>query len=109
MLAPWIFWAGQYASKFRFLGFLATTDFQRFFNRSVLISALFLLLPAFRWIGASRFRDLGLTRNNCRMEHLAGGFLVASGTIIALGGLLSALGWLGLNRPLPWHLLPLVA
>jgi len=109
ILAPWIFWAGQYASKFGFLGFLATTDFQRFFNRSVLISALFLLLPAFQWIGARRFRDLGLARNTRRMEHLAGGFLVGSGTIIALGGLLSALGGLELKSPIPWHLLPQVA
>jgi membrane protease YdiL (CAAX protease family) len=108
-LAPWIFWAGQYASKFRFLGFLATTDFQRFFNRSVLVSALFLLLPAFRWIGANRFRDLGLTRNTCPMEHLLGGFLVSSGTIIALGGLLSALGGLEFKSPIPWHLLLPVA
>ncbi|HWY91589.1 MAG TPA: CPBP family intramembrane glutamic endopeptidase, partial [Chthoniobacterales bacterium] len=108
-LAPWIFWAGQYVSNFRFLGFLATTDFQRFFNRSILISALFLLLPAFRWIGAKRFSNLGLTSNSCRMEHLVGGFLVSSGTIIALGGLLLALGGMELKSPIPWHLLLRVA
>jgi uncharacterized protein len=108
-LAPWIFWAGQYGSKLSFLAFLATTDFQRFFNRSVLISALILLLPAFRWIGAKRFSNLGLTRNSCRMEHLVGGFLVSSGTIIALGGLLLALGGLELKSPIPWHLLLHVA
>jgi uncharacterized protein len=108
-LAPWIFWAGQYASNFRFLGFLATTDFQRFFDRSILISALFLLFPAFRWIGTKRFSNLGLTSNFCRMEHLVGGFLVSSGTIIALGGLLLALGGLELKSSIPWHLLLRVA
>jgi membrane protease YdiL (CAAX protease family) len=108
-LAPWIFWAGQYASKFSFLGFLAATDFQRFFNRSILISAFLLLLPAARWIGAKRFSNLGLIRDSRRLEHLVGGFLVSSGTIIALGGALLALGDFELKDPIPWHLLAPVA
>jgi membrane protease YdiL (CAAX protease family) len=105
-LAPWIFWAGQYALQFKFLGFLSATDFQRFFNRSVLISAFLLLFPTVRWIGAKRFSNLGLRRNSRRLEHLVGGFLVSSGTIIALGGILLALGDFELKDPIPWHLLP---
>ena len=108
-LAPWVFWAGQYAAKFRFLDFLAATDFQRFFNRSVLMAAFLLLLPAVRWIGASRFRDLGLTGNPRRLEHLTGGFLVSAGTLAALGGLLLATGALELKNPIPWSLLLQVA
>jgi len=104
-LAPWIYWAGQYASKFRYLDFLAATDFQRFFNRSVLISAFALLLPALRWIGPRRLSNLGLTKNSHRLENFAGGFLIASGTIIALGGALLALGYLEFKNPIPWHLL----
>jgi membrane protease YdiL (CAAX protease family) len=108
-LAPWIFWLGQSASKFRFLGFLSATDFQRFFNRSVLISAFLLLFPTVRWIGAKRFSNLGLRGNSRRLEHLVGGFLVSSGTIIGLGGILLALGDFELKDPIPWHLLPPVA
>jgi len=108
-LAPWVFWVGQYASKFKFLGFLATTDFRRFFNRSVLIAALFLLLPAFQWIGAKRFTNLGLARNPARLEHLVGGFLVSSGTIMVLGGLLLVSGGMALKSPIPWHSLLQVA
>jgi membrane protease YdiL (CAAX protease family) len=109
VLAPWIFWVGQFASRFRFLGFLATTDFQRFFDRSIMVSAFLLLLPAFRWIGANRFGELGLTRNSHRLEHFVGGFLVSAGTIIALGGILLALGGFELKSPVPWHLLIRVA
>jgi membrane protease YdiL (CAAX protease family) len=108
-LAPWVFWTGQYVSKFRFLDFLAATDFQRFFDRSVLISAFLLLIPLVRWIGTKRFNDLGLTRDPDRLEHLIGGFLVSLGTIAALGGLLLAAGGLELKNPIPWHLLLQVA
>ena len=104
-LAPWVFWTGQYVSKFRFLDFLAATDFQRFFDRSVLISAFLLLIPVVRWIGTKRFNDLGLIRDPDRLEHLIGGFLVSLGTIAALGGLLLAAGGLELKNPIPWHLL----
>ena len=109
VLAPWVFWAGQFASRFRFLGFLADTDFQRFFDRSVMVSAFLLLLPVFRWIGANRFGKLGLTRNSRRLEHVVGGFLVSSGTIVALGGVLLTLGDFELKNPIPWHLLTQVA
>lgn len=108
-LAPWIFWTGRYASKFGFVGFLAATDFQRFFNRSILISAVLLLLPAVRWIGVKRFSNLGLTKDSRGVEHLVGGFLVSSGTIIALGGALLAIGNFELKNPIPWHLLASVA
>ena len=108
-LAPWIFWTGQYASKLRILGFLAGTDFQRFFNRSILISAVLLLVPAVRWIGARTFNNLGLTKNPHGLEHIVGGFLVSSGTIVALGGALLAFGDFDLKNPVPWHLLAPVA
>jgi uncharacterized protein len=108
-LAPWIFWTGRYASKLGFLGFLVSTDFERFFNRSILISAVLLLLPAVRWIGAKRFSNLGLAKDSRGVEHLVGGFLVSAGTIIALGGALLAIGDFELKNPVPWHLLAPVA
>ena len=74
-----------------------------------MVSAFLLLLPAFRWIGANRFDELGLTRNSHRLEHFVGGFLVSAGTIVALGGVLFALGGYELKSPLPWQLLIQVA
>ena len=43
-LAPWLFWAGQHISHFQQLNFLAGTDFQRYFDRSILVSAFLLLI-----------------------------------------------------------------
>lgn len=104
--APWLFWAGRFASQFKFFGFLTNTDFQRFFDRSVLLSAFVLLVPLLRWLGLDRLGKLGLRKNPRRIVHLLGGFLISACTMSALGaGLLGFDIW-QLKNPLPWHLLP---
>ena len=105
-LAPWLFWAGQSASHFKYLGFLANTDFQRFFNRSILVSAFLLLIPLVRWIGPQRLQNLGLRKNPRWGPHLLGGFLISWCTISALGACLVALDICELKDPFPWQLLP---
>jgi uncharacterized protein len=105
-LAPWLFWAGQYASHFQQLAFLASTDFQRYFDRSVLISALLLLLPILQWIGWGRLKSFGLRKNPRRISHLLGGFAISAATVSALGAFLLWLDVLELKDPLPWNLLP---
>jgi CAAX protease family protein len=105
-LAPWLFWAGQYASHFQQLGFLASTDFQRYFDRSVLVSAFLLLLPILQWIGWRRLKSFGLRRNPRRISHLLGGFTISAATVSALGAFLVWLDVLELKDPLPWNLLP---
>ena len=105
ILAPWLFWAGQYVSHFKYLGFLANTDFQRFFNRSVLVSAFLLLIPLLRWIGLQRLQNLGLRKNPQGIPHLLGGFLISACTMSALGASLLGLDICELKDPFPWHLL----
>ena len=105
-LAPWLFWAGQYASHFQQLGFLANTDFQRYFDRSILISAFLLLIPILQWIGLRRLKSLGLRKNPRRIRHLLGGFAISAGTVSALGALLLGFDVLELKDPLPWGRLP---
>jgi membrane protease YdiL (CAAX protease family) len=105
-LAPWLFWAGQYASHFQQLGFLGNTDFQRYFDRSILISAFLLLLPILQWIGMGRLKSLGLRKNPRRIRHLLGGFAISAGTVSALGALLLGFDVLELKDPLPWDQLP---
>ena len=105
-LAPWLFWAGEYASHFQQLGFLASTDFQRYFDRSVLVSAFLLLLPILQWIGWRRLKSFGLRRNPRRISHLLGGFAISATTVSALGAFLVWLDVLELKDPLPWNLLP---
>jgi uncharacterized protein len=105
-LAPWLFWAGQFASQFKYLGFLAKTDFQRFFDRSVLVSAFLLLIPLLRWVGTQRLQNLGLRRDPRRVSHLLGGFMVSACTISILGACLLGFDVRHWKDPLPWHLLP---
>ena len=104
--APWLFWAGQIASRFEHLHFLANTDFQRFFNRSVLLAAFLLLIPLMRWVGLDQLRNLGLRKNPRRLRHLFGGFLISASTMSALGACLVGFRLYQLKNPFPWHLLP---
>lgn len=105
-LSPWLFRAGQYASHFQQLEFLANTDFQRYFDRSILISAFVLLLPILQWIGLRRLKSLGLRKNPRRIRHLLGGFAISAGTVSALGAFLLGFDVLELKDPLPWDRLP---
>ena len=104
-LSPWLYWTGLSLSHFKTFGFLANTDFQRYFNRSVLISAVVLLIPLVRSIGMQQFQYLGLRRNYHRVRHVAGGFLVAAGTLGALGAGFLVCRVFELKNPIPWNLL----
>jgi uncharacterized protein len=106
LAAPWLYWAGQHASGIRHLQFLRETDFQRFFNRSILISAFILLLPILPWIGLKRFRSLGLAKNPDRLKQFFGGFLISFGLMVALGAALVGFGIFELKEVLPWGRLP---
>jgi uncharacterized protein len=106
LAAPWLYWAGHNAAGIRSLRFLADTDFQRYFNRAVLISAFVLILPVLRWIGVQRLRKLGFTRNPHRFRHFLGGFFVSALGMIALGAILIAAGVFELKEAPPWNLLP---
>jgi CAAX protease family protein len=102
ILAPWLYWAGRWAAEYEGFEFLAETDFQRYFNRSILIAAFVLLPPTLRWIGLTRLRTLGLIRNPARWVHLFGGFSVAVILMALLGILLLALGIYELKTAIPW-------
>lgn len=79
---PLIGWIGQK---------LGSSDFGRYFNRSFLISALVLLYPFLKWMGASR-ATLGLTPNPRRWSDLAGGFIIAAAPLLLMGGLFMLVG-----------------
>jgi uncharacterized protein len=106
VLAPWLFWVGQSLSHYKFLYFLGSTDFQRYFNRAVLMAAFLLLIPLLRLIGLRRFQDLGLQKNPRRYLHLVGGFLISSVILTALGVCFLRFDVFELKDPTPWNLLP---
>jgi membrane protease YdiL (CAAX protease family) len=101
-MAPFLFWAGHWSSRVNALQFLAETDFERFFDRSVLIAAFLLLGPALYWIRPGRLRHLGLRPDPNRWRHLAGGFLVATLFLFFLGLGLVLSGAFELKAAIPW-------
>ena len=102
-IAPLLFWTGHYwSSRIHALQFLAETDFQRFFDRSILIAAFALLGPVLYWIGPGRLRHLGLQPNPRRWHHLAGGGLVATSFLFLVGLGLVLSGAFELKQSIPW-------
>lgn len=97
VLAPWLFRAGEWFvgmvhafhhEQSPVLGWFAEklekSDFSKYFNRSMLISAVFWLWPFSRWAGMTR-ADLGLERNRLRWQDLLIGFILASSLLLIMG------------------------
>ncbi|HEY4285411.1 MAG TPA: CPBP family intramembrane glutamic endopeptidase [Chthoniobacterales bacterium] len=77
LIAPILFWVAQALAQHGYLTFLAQFDFEVFFHRALLVSAIVLLWPLFRAIGVRRLSDLGLRTNKHRWRDVGGGFLAA--------------------------------
>jgi len=78
---------------------VARSPFTRFFDRSILIAAVVLLWPALRLLRLrGGMRALGIEPNPRRWVHWGFGFCLAAGGLLALGHLLSVLGWFRLEE-----------
>src|SRR5437868_2014018 len=77
LLSPPLFWAFQALARQSALRALGGFDFEQFFHRSLLISALVLVWPLLRSLNIRRFGDLQLQPNHRRWRDLAGGVAVA--------------------------------
>jgi uncharacterized protein len=108
LLAPPLYWLGQACSQIGALHFLKDTDFQRYFARSILISAFLLLPLVIRSIGPGRFRDLGLSRNPLWWRDVILGFLLTVGVTAALGFVAIQFGIYTWKSHLPWNLVTAV-
>jgi len=70
----------------------------RCFNRAMMAAALIFIYPTLRWLGLSRDRHwLGLEKNPRRWLHLAIGFFVAGGTLLAMGWVFTQIGFYKAN------------
>ena len=85
VVSPPLYWAGTWLAESGFLTIVKGFPFHRYFSRSVQISALVLLWPAFRWIGICHLCVLGIEPNQKWKSHLAAGFLIALLPVLALG------------------------
>jgi membrane protease YdiL (CAAX protease family) len=109
VLAPPLYWAGQALAAQGVLRFLGATDFQKFFNRAMLVAAVLLLWPTVRWLGVGGWRDFGLQPDVHWRQHLAIGFGVAAIAVGAMAAAYIAGGVYRWKSELPWSQLPKLA
>ncbi|MDB6173913.1 MAG: amino terminal protease self-immunity [Chthoniobacteraceae bacterium] len=110
LIAPPLYWGGHAVAARGVLSFLGETEFQKYFNRAVLIAALALLWPAIRSLKIRGVRELGLEPDPRWVRHFLIGFLIAA---VAVG--VMAAGYIQFEvyhwkKPaLPWGSLPKIA
>ena len=92
VVSPPVYWLGSWLAEQGWLPFLQGFPFHRYFSRTIQISALVLLVPAFLWIGIRRLSQLGIERNGTWQRDLLLGLSVAILPVVLLGG---AYIWLG--------------
>jgi membrane protease YdiL (CAAX protease family) len=107
LLAPPLYWLGQMVAAHGMLRFLAETDFQKYFNRAMLIAAVALLWPTVRWLRVG-VRDLGLESDPRWRARVAAGFVIAGAAVLLLGVAYVFGDVYRWKKTLPWGRLPQV-
>ena len=102
LLAPSLFWSAQFLGRHDRLTFLKQFDFEQFFHRALLVSAILFLWPLLRSVGVRRLGDLGLQVNIRRWRDLGGGFVVALMPLILCGAGLILAGIYSLRASVNW-------
>lgn len=86
-----------------------SADFQKFFNRSMLIMAVVLLIPTVRALRLQGWSDLNLERDPHRWWRLFLGWLVATLCVAAMAGFYIHFDIYRWKTNLPWGALPKLA
>ena len=102
LIAPVLFWSAQILARNGQLSFLSQFDFEVFFHRALLVSALILFWPLLRALGVRRLEDLGLRPDRRRWKHLTGGFLIALLLLLLCGLALIASDAYSLRSAVSW-------
>lgn len=108
LLAPPLFWLGQWLITHGILRGLARFDFESYFDRAVLIAALVLLWPLFRSLHVHSWRDLVLEKNPRAFADLCLGFVIAALPLLCGGAVLIWLHVYSLRAAFLWAKLPTV-
>jgi membrane protease YdiL (CAAX protease family) len=106
LLAPPLYWAGQALAARGMMKFLADTEFQKFFNRGMLIAAIVLLWPTVKWLRVGGVRELGLEADALWWRRVAVGFVIAGALVAVLGAAYLAAEVYRWKRPPPWEKTP---
>ncbi len=109
ILAPPLYWAGQWLASLGVLAFLSETEFQKFFNRAALVAAVLLLWPTIRALRIRHVRELGLEADPLWGRHLAVGFAIAALLVAGMAAAYVELGIYRWKNILPWGALPKLA
>lgn len=89
LLAPPLYELAHTAWVVEHLPSVAKFPFARCFNRAILIAALSLIWPFWRWLGITKVSELGLVSNPYWLRDLLRGFMLsASGVALLSAGLL---------------------
>ena len=102
LLAPPLFWAGQWLTARGLFPFLANSDFERFFHRAVLFAAVALLWPLLRLSDVRSMDDLGLAPNSLWRRDLLAGFLLSAIPLLCCGALFIAVHVYSLRQMIAW-------
>ena len=102
LIAPILFWSAQLLARHGVLSFLGTFDFELFFHRALLVSAVLLLWPLLRWIGVRRLADLGIKANLRRWRDFGAGLSLALLPLVCCALILLALHVYSLRQTIAW-------
>ena len=103
LLAPILFWGAQSLASHGVFPALARFDFESFFHRALLVSAVALLWPLLRSVRVRGMSDLELAANPDWPRHLLAGFLFSALPLLCCGAVLIALHIFSLRFALTWN------
>jgi len=88
LLAPILFWSAQRFVTHQIFSFLARYDFEKYFHRALLVSAIVLLWPLLRSLKITNKQELGLRANPHAFRDAVLGFFFAAVPLLCCGALL---------------------
>jgi CAAX protease family protein len=102
LLAPLLFWSGQWLAAHSAFGFLTRYDFETFFHRAILVAAVLLLWPFLRACHVRSVADLRLTPNPRWGRDFFAGVLIAAIPLLCCGALLVAIHLFSIRHVFAW-------
>jgi membrane protease YdiL (CAAX protease family) len=107
LLAPPLYWGGRALAGAGVMRFLAETEFQKYFNRGMLVAAIALLWPTILWVRVRNWHELGLDPDPRWWRRLLGGFAIAGLVVAAMAAFYVSFDIYHWKKtPLPWEQLP---
>jgi membrane protease YdiL (CAAX protease family) len=109
LLAPPMYWGGQWLIGHGMLRALAGFKFQKYFDRAAMVAALLLLWPLVRSLRIQGWGDLGLEPDRRWGRHLVAGFLIAALAVAAMGWAYVHFGVYRFKPAGQWGKVPMIA